>query len=69
MRKIKLLFVAIGMLALLSGCTYPTTITKEITEITGPDGKKTVSVTKRISQSPQIGITKSTQAVVDEFNR
>jgi len=69
MRKIKLLSVAIGILALLSGCTVPTRVTKSITEITGPDGKKTVSVTKTIEQSGQIATTKANQAVIDEFNR
>lgn len=68
MKKIKLLFV-IGISAFFAACTYPTTITKSIEETTHPDGRKTVTVKKTISQSPQIGITKSTQSVVDEFNR
>jgi hypothetical protein len=68
MRKIRLLLV-IGISILLAACTYPTTITKTITETTHPDGRKTITVTKTISQSPQTGITKSTQSVVEEFNR
>jgi hypothetical protein len=68
MKKIKLLFV-IGISAFIAACTYPTTITKTIAETTHADGRKTVTVTKSISQSPQTGITKSTQAVVDEFNK
>ena len=68
MKKIKLLFV-IGISAFFAACTYPTTITKTISETTHPDGRKTVTVIKTISQSPQTGITKSTQAVVDEFNK
>jgi len=68
MIKIKLLLMIV-LSIFFAACTYPTTITKTIEETTHPDGKKTVTVTKSISQSPQIGITKSTQEVVDEFNK
>jgi len=68
MKKMKLLFV-ICISAFFAACTYPTTITKTVEEKTYPDGKKQVTVTKSITQVPQIGITKGTQAIVDEWNR
>ena len=68
MRKIKILFI-IGMVVLFAACTYPTVIRKTVSETTGPGGRKTVTITKSIEQSAQIGLTKSTNEVIQEFNQ
>jgi len=65
MKKVKILLVFVLLFTVVA-CA-PTIATKSITEITGPDGKKTVSVTKSLSQHIEIMQTSSTGEVVNTF--
>ena len=65
MRKIKLLLI-LGLVFILTACA-PTIATKSITETTHPDGSKTVSVTKSLSQHIEIMKTSSTKEVENTF--
>lgn len=63
MRKFKLL--GISVLLFTSTACAPTWATKTITETTGPDGKKTISVTKTLTQQIQLIQTSSTDDVIN----
>ena len=47
----------------------PTIATKSITEITHPDGTKTISVTRSLAQHTQVPETSSTAEVVGTFDK
>ena len=65
MKKMRLLFIL--CIVLLFAACVSTTVTKSITETTHPDGSKTVSVTKEISQLIQIPETSAAKEVKKEF--
>jgi hypothetical protein len=69
MKKTKLFFI-LGVLITFAGvgCS-PTIFTKSVTERTDPDGKKTTTVTRSISQHLQEMETNSTKEVKDYFSR
>jgi hypothetical protein len=67
MAKVKL-FLSLCIVFMLMSCA-PTVVTKSITETTHPDGSKTTSVTKTLSQSISTPETKSTEEVKRTFDK
>jgi len=65
MKRARFLLI-IGFCFVLTSCA-PTLATKSITETTHPDGTKTVSVTKSLTQHVNIMETSSTKEVKETF--
>ena len=65
MKKSKVSLIVVVIFILMS-CA-PTIATKSITETTHPDGSKTVSVTKSLSQQFSLMETSSTKEVKETF--
>ncbi|MCX5919275.1 MAG: hypothetical protein NTX30_21690 [Deltaproteobacteria bacterium] len=69
MKKTKLFFI-LGVLIIFVGVgCAPTIVTKSVSETTHPDGQKTTTVTRSLSQHIQEMETKSTKEVKDYFDR
>lgn len=66
MRKMIILAICGGSLMVAAGCA-PTIATMSVTETTGPNGEKTVSVTKSLSQHVSQMQTSSTDQVLEKF--
>jgi hypothetical protein len=66
MRKMINLAICGGSLMVAAGCA-PTIATMSVTETTGPNGEKTVSVTKSLSQHVSQMQTSSTDQVLEKF--
>lgn len=62
----KTLLLVCGAALFAAGC-QPTIATMSVTETIGPDGEKTVSTTKSLSQHVQVMQTSSTDMVLEKF--
>jgi len=68
MKKIFLLVVIGCAMFIFSGCA-PTIASISVTETIAPNGDKTVSTTKSLSQHIQQTQTKSTDQILDKFDK
>ena len=66
MKKLALLAIFCGSLVFVAGCA-PTIATMSITETVAPNGEKTVSTTRSLSQQISHTQTKSTDEVMEKF--
>jgi hypothetical protein len=66
MRKLFLFSVCASSLLFFTGC-MPTIATMSVTETIGPNGEKTISTTKSLSQQISNTQTSSTDQVLEKF--
>jgi len=66
MKKLALLAILCGGLVFAAGCA-PTICTMSITETVAPNGDKTVSTTRSISQQVSHTQTSSTDQILEKF--
>ena len=67
MKKIGLFLMSISLVMFMA-CA-PTIVTKSISETTGPNGEKTVTVHKSISQHISITQQEATDDAIDSLNK